>query len=569
MRYAALACDYDGTLAHHGSVDDQTIESLERVRASGRKLLLVTGRQLDDLIAVFPRTDLFDRIVAENGALLYRPATKEQKPLSDPPPDDFFDRLQSSGIAPLSRGHVIVATWEPHQTLVLEVIREMGLELQVIFNKGAVMVLPAGVNKASGLKAALDDLGLSPHNTAGVGDAENDHAFLSGCECAVAVANALPGLKERADVVTQTDHGAGVVELIENLVDNDLQAYEPALTRHHVLLGRQKNGQEVRIPPYAGGVLVAGPSGAGKSTAAVGLLERLAEQGYQFCLIDPEGDYEQVAGAVTLGENLRAPGISEIVSLLRQVEKSAIVKLYGMPLQDRPVFFSSLLPRLHELRAETGRPHWVMVDEAHHLLPAAWDPAGSNRPRKLFGMLLITVHPESLSPAALEPVEVLVAIGPTPSETFQRFGQALNIPVPEVEDDQPTGEATVWFRHSSELPVRIRPEMAAIERRRHRRKYAEGELGPDRSFYFRGPEGKLNLRARNLMQFVQIGEGVDEETWIYHLRNGDYSEWVRTSVKDQPLADEIERIEKAGMDSVNRSRERIREEIEQRYTGAA
>ena len=111
--------------------------------------------------------------------------------------------------------------------------------------------------------------------------------------------------------------------------------------------------------------------------------------------------------------------------------------------------------------------------------------------------------------------------------------------------------------------------MAAIERRRHRRKYAEGELGPDRSFYFRGPDGKLNLRARNLMQFVQIGEGVDDETWIYHLRNGDYSEWVRTSVKDQPLADEIEKIEKEGMDSANSSRERIQEEIERRYTGAA
>src|SRR5438067_512732 len=161
MRYLGLACDYDGTIAHHGKVDDATIAALERVQASGRKLLLVTGRELGDLISVFPRLELFDRVVAENGALLYRPSTKEQKVLGEPPPDSFVERLRTAGVKPLSVGRVIVATWEPHETTVLEAIRELGLELQVIFNKGAVMVLPAGVNKASGLRAALDELGLS------------------------------------------------------------------------------------------------------------------------------------------------------------------------------------------------------------------------------------------------------------------------------------------------------------------------------------------------------------------------------------------------------------------------
>ena len=101
----------------------------------------------------------------------------------------------------------------------LETIRDLGLELQVIFNKGAVMVLPAGVNKASGLVAALDELGLSPHNVVGVGDAENDHAFLAACECAVAVANALPTIKERADHVTAGEDGDGVRELIDALIE--------------------------------------------------------------------------------------------------------------------------------------------------------------------------------------------------------------------------------------------------------------------------------------------------------------------------------------------------------------
>jgi HAD superfamily hydrolase (TIGR01484 family) len=97
-------------------------------------------------------------------------------------------------VAPLSVGRAIVATWRPHENAVLETIRDQGLELQVIFNKDAVMVLPSGVNKATGLAVALHDHGFSPHEAVGIGDAENDHAFLTLCECAVAVDNALPPL---------------------------------------------------------------------------------------------------------------------------------------------------------------------------------------------------------------------------------------------------------------------------------------------------------------------------------------------------------------------------------------
>jgi hydroxymethylpyrimidine pyrophosphatase-like HAD family hydrolase len=227
MRYLAMACDYDGTLAHHGRVEASTIAALERVRASGRKLLLVTGRQLDDLRSVFVELDLFERVVAENGALLYDPRTQREQAIAEPPPPAFAEALRRRYV-PLSVGRVIVATWEPHEREVLETIRDLGLELHVIFNKGAVMVLPAGVSKASGLAAALTELGLSAHNVVGVGDAENDHAFLSSCECAVAVANALPTIKERADVVTKGEAGAGVEELAAELVANDLESWTPS-----------------------------------------------------------------------------------------------------------------------------------------------------------------------------------------------------------------------------------------------------------------------------------------------------------------------------------------------------
>src|SRR5205085_10156081 len=109
----------------------------------------------------------------------------EEVVLGEPPPAKFIELLKKRNVAPLDVGRVIVATWEPNEKAVLDVIHELGLELQVVFNKGAVMVLPSGVNKATGTICAFSELGLSPHNAVGVGDAENDHAMLALCECSV------------------------------------------------------------------------------------------------------------------------------------------------------------------------------------------------------------------------------------------------------------------------------------------------------------------------------------------------------------------------------------------------
>jgi hydroxymethylpyrimidine pyrophosphatase-like HAD family hydrolase len=218
MKYRVLATDYDGTIAHDGKVDEPTLDALRGARDSGLTLLMVTGRELSDLFNTFQHADLFDRIVAENGAVLYRSSDRTVRMLGVSPPPALLEALERRSV-PVSVGHSIVATVEPHEHQLLEAIHELGVEWHVIFNKGSVMALPSDVTKATGLTAALEELSIPAEQTVGVGDAENDQAFLRMCGLAVAVANALPSVKEMADLVTAGERGAGVAELIAGLLD--------------------------------------------------------------------------------------------------------------------------------------------------------------------------------------------------------------------------------------------------------------------------------------------------------------------------------------------------------------
>jgi HAD superfamily hydrolase (TIGR01484 family) len=562
VRYHALAADYDGTLAHHGLIDDQTWESLRQLRESGRKLIMVTGRELDELLGLLQHPEMFDRIVAENGAVLYCPATKSIRLLAPRPPDEFAEELARRGVDRLAVGRVIVAAWEPHQDTILHVIHDMELELQVIFNKGAVMVLPTGVNKATGLEAALKDLGLSPHNVVAIGDAENDHALITRAELGAAVANALPSLKKHADVLTPSDHGAGVSQLIDRILANDLADTSPP--RHRVLLGRSA-GLEITIDPYEANVMVCGTSGSGKSTLTTAIMERLSDDSYQFVILDPEGDYTSLDFAVVLGNPHRAPLVEEVIDLLRDSTRNAVVNMLGVAVEHRPEYFAKLLPALTELRTRTGRPHWLVVDEAHHLMPVTWQP-GAELQFRPHGTLYVTVHPGSVADPVLKTVNTMLCIGDHPAKTVKEFCKVAGLKKPPhvPADKLPPGQALYWETHTNKTYM-LETQPGRSERVRHSRKYVEGHLGAH-SFFFRGPDRKLNLRAHNLMLFVLMAEGVDDDTWTFHLRNGEYSKWFRTDVKDGDLADAAARIEHDPSLSPIASRERIRAEIQKRYT---
>jgi HAD superfamily hydrolase (TIGR01484 family) len=566
MNFLAIATDYDGTLAHDGQVQMSTIRALERVRQSGRKLILVTGRELDHLLAIFPRQDLFEWVVAENGGVLYCPQTRESRALTEPVPPNFPDELRRRGVSNVSVGSTIVATWHPHECTVLEVLRDLGLDRQIIFNKGAVMVLPTGVNKASGLAAALEEMKLSHHNVVAVGDAENDLPMLVDCEYGIAVANALDSVKQKADLVTNAGHGAGVEELIEELLRDDLAARLSTVTRRGILLGRAKDepNRTVWLPSLGQSVLVSGPSGSGKSTTITGILERMAKAAYQFCLFDPEGDYEHFEPPINLGNAHCVPSADEILSILERMH-STVVSLLGVGLDARPQVASELLRKLQHLRADKGRPHWFVIDEAHHIFPSDV-PAGATllaEPPK--ASLLITVDPLHVRKETLASIDIVIALGKNPHETLRGFCRTLAVDEPELQPvTLERGEVLVWFRRTPERPFVVEAEPGKAEHKRHVRKYAEGDLDI-RSFVFRGPEGRLHLVAQNLNNFIRMAEGVDDETWSYHLMSGDFSKWFRSMIKDEDLADQVSRLEIQN-GSAQETRKRIIDAIREKYT---
>src|SRR4030095_14387843 len=124
-----------------------------------------------------PNIEVFDYVVAENGAVVYEPRSRDEIVLGEAPPAEFLQHLKRLGVE-FETGRVIVSTWLPNHTPLLHAIQETGLELVVIFNRASVMVLPPGVNKGTGLEHALRKLGLSFHEVVGVGNAENEHSFL-------------------------------------------------------------------------------------------------------------------------------------------------------------------------------------------------------------------------------------------------------------------------------------------------------------------------------------------------------------------------------------------------------
>lgn len=561
MYFLAFAVDYDGTIARDGDVSAETVEALHLLKQSGRRLVLVTGRQLDELKTIFPAVDLFDRVVVENGAAVYNPQDGDMHILAQAPPASFAERLRERGVGPVATGHVIVATWHPHERAVLGLIAEMGLELQIIFNKGAIMVLPSNVNKASGLLAALDELNISPLNVVGAGDAENDHSFLSLCGCSAAVANALPVLKQEVDIVLSGDHGIGIVELVRRILDEDAGLL--ARTQRGISAGTDVGGDRHYLLPEDL-VLIVGNSGCGKSSYATLLTEEMAGRHHEFCVIDPEGDYIDLDDAETIGGLTEPPTTQEALRLLLKARVNVVINAQALGLNDRQRLFNALMESIRDLRKATGRPQWLVIDESHHMMPSS-DSNDRSFPSLKTGAILLTLTPRALPRPILKEVTMIIAMGSTAYLLLGEFAHLLHQPPPVAGQQPGPDEKLLWRPKSQRDPVRLRAETPRQIHNRHAGKYATGDIGEWHSFYFRGPGDIVNIRARNLSEFVRVSRTLNEGIWDYHLQRDDYAEWFQQVIKDDFLAQEAQAAKANATLGIDKARDRLIDAISCRY----
>ncbi|MHB1855055.1 MAG: HAD family hydrolase, partial [Acidimicrobiales bacterium] len=362
--YRAVASDFDGTLTAGGPPAGRVLEALVTARSSGLRLVLATGRIYSELRSVWPQVfDYMDAVVAENGAVLVTPSGTT---LLGAPVDTRLSDLLADRGAALRRGEVLLAGKTSDESVVTGAIRDLELDCQTVANRGELMVLPAGVSKGTGVRAALEELGLSHHNAVGIGDAENDLALLEGCELGVAVADAVGSLRMAADLVIDAPAGEAVIRLLEG----DLLGGRTVLhsRRHRLSLGLTDSGEPVELPTSQFNLLVAGGTGSGKSFLTGLVAEQLIRQGYSVLISDPEGDHADLARlhpVMVEGGALHVPQPDEVMRLLHNGYASVVLDLSGLGPPEATDYLAHLLPRVEAHRRATGLPHWIFLDEAH------------------------------------------------------------------------------------------------------------------------------------------------------------------------------------------------------------
>ena len=538
--FRAVAVDYDGTLAD-GEVASDTLTALAEARARGIRVILVTGRILNELRAVFADVeDHIDALVAENGAVLV--TTAGVRRLAAPVDSAVSSALSTRGVVH-RRGQVLIACSAADEPAALEVIRGLGQDCRLVPNRDQLMILPAGVTKGTGLLEALADLGLSQHNTLGVGDAENDHSLMEVCEVGVAVANAVEAIRAHADVRLDLPDGQGVADLLRGPIVAGRTHVHPR--RWQITLGVDDRGEAVTIPASQLNVAVCGGTGTGKSYLTGLMCEELVRLGYALVVVDPEGDHiglgELHNVLMTGGENRRLADPAEVVNLLRNV--TVVVDLSHLDFAHQAKYMKGLPAEIEAQRALTGLPQWVVVDEAHAPLSRAGAALGVFNPATK-GYLLVTWRPEDFANEVPAALDVVIALSsPQPSNHLVDLTAAVaDMPRAQIAAmlDGPTGRAVLAWRALPHQAVAFTVGARSTPHQRHEHKYEHSGVDREHRFYFRTEADTLTgAVAANLAELEDQLIRCERGVLRHHCPGHDFSHWVTGVFHDEPLATEL------------------------------
>lgn len=566
MKLSAIAVDYDGTLTLDGKLSPAVVEAIGYARQRGIRVILATGRRLAHL-ASDTELAMFDAVVAENGAVLEFPATGRHVRLGPPPAPAFVDALTERGLSFVT-GECVVETEAAHATAVLAAVRALEQPLVLIFNRDRLMILPAGVTKATGLRQALFELRASLHNTVGIGDAENDHELLASCELGVAVAWGSPALQSIADEVIEGRGPAAVADYIRRIARTARIAIGRA-GRHRIPLGTLHNGEPLRLGIRGRTVIVAGEPGTGKSLLGGLLCEQFILQGYSLAILDPEGDYRSLEAlpnvSIAAGDD-SPPGPIQVLRALRHPGETLLIDLSRLNSVEKREYIQTILPVLAAERRRTGLPHKIVVDEAHQFLsePDAADMIDaelggyiwvmyrvSQLDRAVYAEDAVRLVTRESEPAEVEALSRLCAVTLDAGVLASlALTEAALLPGPDE-----AGGRLVRFRVGARLTNHVR----------HRQKYCDMPVASAHAFVFTGG-GSVGPRARSLRDMVALLGTEPPARLEGHFARHDVSRWIRDVFRDGFLAARLAEIERqARQESPRVVAESLAQAIRARY----
>jgi hydroxymethylpyrimidine pyrophosphatase-like HAD family hydrolase len=563
----AVALDYDGTLTETDVPEPEALEAVRETRRRGQAVVLVTGRILSELRAVFPAVEgEFDAIVAENGAVL-----ADGDGIRDlaTPVDPALGQALTHRDIPVRQGRVLLACDTEHLGAVFEEIARLGLDCQVVRNRAAMMVLPGGVTKGTGLQQALGNLGISRHSTLAVGDAENDHALLEACELGVAVANAVDALKRRADLVLPMADGAGVAALLRGPVVGGSETVRPRMRR--LTLGRDIEGNPVRVPASQINLLLTGASGSGKSYLAGLLVEQLVRMSYSVLVVDLEGDHQGLAdrrGILGVGGEEPLPSAGHLTALLRHRFGSVVLDLSRRDPHQQQAYLSAIAPALLAQRAVTGLPHWIFFEEAQSL-PLGLGLWGDALRAGERGFCFSTFRPDRLPEVVARAVDCVVLTegrGAGWEEVLPYVARVSGLTQDRIATRGERGGAMLVDASGTEPPTPFVVGRRSSGHVRHWHKYIDGELPEPLRFYFAAAD--LGQVAGNLREFHRKLVACQPATIEEHARRHDFSRWIGEVLKDRELTQIVahaERRLRTGEHSADALRDAVQLAIEARY----
>lgn len=528
--YRAFAFDYDGTLTELTRPSEEVLTAIAAARQRGDLVVLATGRILTELRADFPDVDdHFDAIVAENGAVISDQRGK--RALVDRVPRSLEDELLRRGV-PVRAGDVLLACDAAYAHTVFEAVTDSGLECQLIRNRAALMVLPSGVTKGTGLFEVLGDLGVSRHSTIAIGDAENDHTFLDVCEVGVAVANAVPSLKEHADLVLDAPDGQGVCELLNGPIGAGARTINSP--RWRLTVGQDRRGEDVRIPASHTNVVILGGSGAGKSHLAGLIVEELTAGGYSTLVVDVEGEHEgltQMRGVLKAGSDERLPTPQEVARLLRHRFGSVVLDLSQLGDAQRGSYLAALPAVIESERARTGLPHWAVLDESHCMLNL--DPCLAIMSASAYrGYLMITYQSEVLERLKAMSPDVLFLMPETDSVQIQAAADLMGVDTADINAclAQATYDQALLLTGGQVCGFTVGHRRTSHVRHQH--KYVIADLPDYLRFYFNDSAHSTAGSVAELRRYVEQGE---PSVVLRHCLSHDFSRWITNVLHESEL----------------------------------